>query len=202
MGGKQKGGDKSHLHFILRRGLFFGPSLRDIVGRGIHRHFKSTFISPRPERTSPAKGGYGGEKICGKVAWTIFFLFVYFIHCAGDAQYRWGEDILVCVCGLCFSSFVVVFYGDLVGSIDFFVFSLDFVYFCLLQFVQGFMSSFFSASFIYVIPARNVYMSTNIPLHLSSGSLSSQTWVEILHNIFIESYLLPFLSISTVIMKR
>lgn len=35
------------------------------------------------------------------------------------------------------------FYGDLVGSIDFF---LNFVYFCLLQFVQGFMS-FFSCLF-------------------------------------------------------
>lgn len=175
------GGDKSHLHFILRRGLFFGPSLRDIVGRGLHSHFKSIFIPPLSERTSPVKGGYGGEKIGGKVAWTIFFLFIY---CAGDAQYRWGEDILVCACRLCFLLFVVVFYGDLVGSIDFF---LNFVY-CNSYRVSCLFSP---ASFIYVIPA---------PLRLHVHQYTSafifwffilQTWVEISHIISIESYLLP-----------
>lgn len=46
---------------------------------GLHRHFKSIFISPLSERTGPVKGGYGGEKIGGKVAWTIFFLFIYLL---------------------------------------------------------------------------------------------------------------------------
>lgn len=83
---------------------FFGPSLRDTVGRGLHRHFKSIFISPLSE-----------EKKIRRQSGLDDFLSVLFINCAGDAQYWWGDDILVCACGLWFLSFV--FYGDLVGRV-------------------------------------------------------------------------------------
>lgn len=127
------------------------------------------------------------------VKWLGRFSFCLFIYCAGDAQYRWGEDILVCVCGLCFLSFVVVFYGDLVGSIDFFLFSwisFTFVY-CNSYRVSCLFSP---ASFIYVIPAPkrlHVYQYTSAFIF---WYFIPQTWVEILHIISIESYLLPFVS--------
>lgn len=127
------------MHFILRRGLFFGPSLRDTVGRRLHHHFKSIFISP-----------LSGVKKIRRQSGLDDFLSVLFINCAGDAQYWWGEMIslyVLAVCGFCL--FFMVICNRLVGSIDFF-------FHCDSYRVLSFFSS------------ETFTCLTNIPLHLSS----------------------------------
>lgn len=99
--------------YFAARTLFLARRCGAPLDEGFFTILKAFFLYRLFPKDPPRRVNMEGRKI-RQQSGLDDFLFVLFIHCAGDAQYRWGDDILVCACGLWFLSF---FLGDLVGRV-------------------------------------------------------------------------------------